>query len=94
MNIGELFGNRIGKFYIDSYIIDPEWILMLKEVFSKTFIVRCECLEYNHKYEYYAYSELFDEARIGEKIPEYKLLINKTVVDASIIYEVKFEKVK
>ena len=92
MNIRELFDNKIGRFSIDSNFVSLEDKEILREIFSKVIVVRCECLDYDHRYEYYAFSDCFDKRNVGEVIPEYQVIIKKEIVNESSVYDVKFEK--
>lgn len=53
----------------DSYF--NEWFRTSMEVLSRVCIVRCEHLFIEKVFEYYCYSEHFDEIAEGEKVPRY-----------------------
>jgi len=93
----ELFENRIGRFFLnnDNLLTKEE----LKSIFTKVVVV--ECSLYQHKnsiqnwvYGYYAYSDLFDKIKAGDIIPEYQIISHSEVINETIIYSVKFERMK
>ena len=94
MRFSELFNNRIGFFSIRI----KEWELkdkyLLSEIFSLLVVVRCECFEFDNKYEYYAYSDYFDEVKEGERIPSYEIVAKAEVANGEPVYSIKFERVK
>lgn len=94
MRLREIFDNRIGRFSlkVEAWHEKDKWLL--KEIFSLMVVVRCECLEYDNKYEYYAYSDLFDKTKEGDTIPSYEILAKEDVVDGVPVYSVKTERIK
>ena len=94
MDIRNLFNSRVGKFYLDNFSYEPPQKEMLKAIFSEVVVIRCECLEYDHRYEYYAYSDCFDRIEVGDRIPEYNMKIFMKLVKDKVIYDVKFERKK
>lgn len=67
---------RRGKFTIsDAVFINAPDIVMA--VMSHMVVARCEHLPMTGRYEYLAYSDLFEEMDDGSEIPEYDVTIKR-----------------
>lgn len=70
---------RIGKFKVTLWAINTISDVLKKILFSKMIIIRCEQMMEHKCIEYTAISDLFDEVKKGEAIPEYEMEIEEEV---------------
>jgi hypothetical protein len=66
---------RIGKFYVFANLVDNNWMGLLK-IFSCFVILRAEYLYAGERFEYIAYSPLFDILDLGAEPPIYEIIVN------------------
>ena len=71
---------RIGKFSMCYIDIGCGNTRDLQRIMSKMIILRAEMLAYNNTIEYYANSDMFEEVKEGEMIPEYRICISETMI--------------
>lgn len=68
--------NKVGKFKIQDIVIETQPEIVL-DVMSRVIVLNAKYLEIEGAYEYYGYSEMFDEVAMGETVPEYDFIITK-----------------
>ena len=64
---------RVGRFYIDDKLIHEDQTIVL-QVMLRIIVYRCEHLYTSNEFEYYAFCELFDLVKPGEKVPTYDVI--------------------
>lgn len=68
--------NKVGKFKIQDIVIETQPEIVL-DVMSRVIVLNAKYLEIEGAYEYYGYSEMFDEIAMGEIVPEYEFIITR-----------------
>lgn len=95
--IQKVYGSRIGRFRIDERVISLTEKEIIKQILVNVFITRCEYFWHGGYFEYYAFSDLFDEAKEGEPVPQYQITIKEEdceLDNKTPKYSVKFERIK
>ena len=69
--------NRIGKVYVSKELLLSNGTDVADLIFRNLIIVRCECLIHmGERFEYIAYSHLFDEVDMGTEPPKYDIILH------------------
>ena len=68
--------NKVGTFRIQEIIIEdqPEVVL---DIMSRVIVLKANYLDIEGAFEYYGYSEMFDEVAFGDIVPEYVFTITR-----------------
>lgn len=90
MTLSEMFDNRIGRFSISLIALQSISKQDIAKLFTGLMIISCKYFETEHRYEYCAYSDLFDKDD-HSTIPEYRILAVKTETGE---LEFKFYKIR
>lgn len=68
--------NKVGKFKIQDIVIETQPEIVL-DIMSRVIVLNAKYLETEGAYEYYGYSEMFDEVAMGDIVPEYEFIITR-----------------
>lgn len=68
--------NKVGTFKIQDIVIEQQPEIVL-DIMSRVIVLNAKYLEIEGAYEYYGYSEMFDEVAKGDIVPEYEFIITR-----------------